>query len=126
MIAYLDTHIVQWLMHGSSKRLTRDAKRFIENSELLISPIVILELELIFEIQRARFSWREMQPKLESEVGLRLCDLPFHRIAEMSLGESWTRDPFDRLIVANAKANGLAYLISADEDIRENYQRAVW
>ena len=126
MIAYLDTQVVQWLMHGSSKKLTRNAKRLIERHELLISPMVILELELLFEIRRAKLSWREMQSKLENEINLRVCDLPFNRVAEMALGESWTRDPFDRIIVANAKANGLSYLISADEDIRKNYQRAVW
>jgi PIN domain nuclease of toxin-antitoxin system len=42
------------------------------------------------------------------------------------LDEKWTRDPFDRLIVANAKANGFAWLISADEHIRNHYPRAVW
>jgi len=33
---------------------------------------------------------------------------------------------FDRLIVANAKANGFAWLISADEEIARNYPRTVW
>ena len=126
MIAYLDTQVVQWLMHGSSKKLTRDAKSLIDTAELLISPMVTLELELLFEIRRAKLSWREMQAKLESEIGLRICDLPFNRVAHIALGENWTRDPFDRIIVAHAKANGLAYLISADQEIRKHYQRAVW
>jgi PIN domain nuclease of toxin-antitoxin system len=44
--------------------------------------------------------------------------------ASIALDEKWTRDPFDRLIVANAK--GFAWLISADEAIRKHYPRAVW
>lgn len=42
-----------------------------------------------------------------------------------ALKESWTRDPFDRLIVANAKAAG-APLITKDERIRKHYRRAIW
>jgi PIN domain nuclease of toxin-antitoxin system len=44
------------------------------------------------------------------------CELP------AAIGE-WTRDPFDRLIVA--KANGFAWLISADESSRQHYPHAV-
>ena len=126
MIAYLDTHIVQWLMQGNTKRLTRSARRLIETAELLISPMVVLELESLFEIQRGSRPWHDMQAKLQPELGLRVCDLPFARVTDVAVGESWTRDPFDRLIVANAKANSLAYLISADDQIRKHYQRAVW
>ena len=41
-----------------------------------------------------------------------------------ALREKWTRDPFDRLIVANAKAAG-APLITKDERIRKHYRRAI-
>ncbi len=44
---------------------------------------------------------------------------------EHSLKEGWTRDPFDRLIVANAKAAN-ASLVTKDERILKNYSRAVW
>ncbi len=40
--------------------------------------------------------------------------------------ESWAREPFDRLIVAQAKVNGFAPLITADATIRKQYPRAVW
>jgi PIN domain nuclease of toxin-antitoxin system len=40
--------------------------------------------------------------------------------------EAWSRDPFDRIIVALAKVNGLAWLISADEEIAEHYPQTVW
>ncbi len=126
MIAYLDTQVVQWLIEGKTKPLTRDAKRLIEQADLLVSPMVTFELDILCEIGRAKMPWNEIRADLEYELGLRVCDLPFGRIVDASRNEGWTRDPFDRLIVANAKANGLAYLISADQDIRKNYQRAVW
>jgi hypothetical protein len=37
-----------------------------------------------------------------------------------------TSDSATCLIVANAKANGFAWLISADEQMRKHYPRTVW
>ncbi len=126
LIAYLDTQVVIWLTQGSLKRISHEAQSLIRGSDLLVSPMVILEVELLYEKSRIKLTWRDILTKLEPEIGLTVCDLRFDRIANSAVAEHWTHDPFDRLIVANAKANGLAYLISADEDIRRNYQRAVW
>lgn len=126
MIAYLDTNAVIRLMQGHTRRLSREVIRLIERAELLISPVVVLELELLYEIKRIKLQSRDVQRKVEAELGVRLCNLPFVEIANAALDEKWTRDPFDRLIVANAKANGFAPLISADEKIAQHYPRTVW
>jgi hypothetical protein len=55
-----------------------------------------------------------------------VCDFPFTRIASVALDEKWTRDPFDRLIVSNAKANAFSALVSADEEIGRNYPKTIW
>ncbi len=55
-----------------------------------------------------------------------MCPLSFEVVATAALDEDWTRDPFDRLIVAHAKASGLAPLITSDEKIRLHYPRAIW
>lgn len=44
MIAYLDTNAVIRLMQGHTRRLSREVIRLIERAELLISPVVVLEL----------------------------------------------------------------------------------
>jgi PIN domain nuclease of toxin-antitoxin system len=62
---------------------------------------------------------------LATDIGLRVCDLPFRTIVDHALEETWTRDPFDRLIVANAKAAG-APLVTKDERILGHYSRALW
>jgi len=84
-----------------------------------------LELEYLHELGKTKFSARDLLEKVSHETNLRLCELPFSEIAAAALDEKWTRDPFDRLIVANAKANGFAWLISADESILQHYPRAV-
>lgn len=126
MTGYLDTHVVVWLAEGSLQRITEAARGAIEQSDLLISPMVMLELEYLHERNRITLPARDVFLKLEHEIGLRVCDLPFPRIANVALDEKWTRDSFDRMIVAQAKANGLAQLVSADEEIRRHYPRVVW
>jgi PIN domain nuclease of toxin-antitoxin system len=126
MIAYFDTQALVWLAQGSLDQISPRVNRAMQQAELLFSPIVLLEIEYLYEIKRCKRPARDIQTKVEHELGVRLCDLPFSTIAEAALDEKWTRDPFDRLIVANAKANGFAWLISADTTIARHYPRTVW
>jgi PIN domain nuclease of toxin-antitoxin system len=88
--------------------------------------MAVVELQYLYEIRRIVVSPQAILVKLNAEVGLTVCDYPFPIIAEIALGEGWTRDPFDRIIVAHAKANGLAPLLTKDELILENYSNARW
>lgn len=126
MIAYLDTHIVLWLAAGKVNRLSSKARGLLAKSELLLSAMAFLELEYLHELGKTKFNARDLFKKIEHEIDLRLCDLPMATIASAALDEKWTRDPFDRMIVANAKANGFAWLVSADETIARHYPRTVW
>jgi len=38
---------------------------------------------------------------------------------------TWTRDPFDRIITATAAMHN-AMLLTKDEQIRQEYDRALW
>jgi PIN domain nuclease of toxin-antitoxin system len=124
--AYLDTNALIWLSDGSLAGLSPKIDQLLQQADLLFSPMVLLELEFLYEIKRSKRPARDIRQKVEYELGVRLCEIPFATIAAAALDEKWTRDPFDRLIVANAKANGFAWLISADETIRKHYPRTVW
>jgi PIN domain nuclease of toxin-antitoxin system len=126
VIAYLDTNTLIWLAQGSLESISPKATRLLKQADLLFSPMVLLELEYLYEIKRSKRSARDIQTKVEHEMGARVCELPFSTVASAALDEKWTRDPFDRLIVANAKANGFAWLISSDEEIARRYPRTVW
>lgn len=126
MIAYFDTQALVWLAESSLDDISPKVTHVIQQADLYFSPMVLLEIEFLHEIKRCKRSASDIQRKVEYELGVRLCDLPFATIAEAALDEEWTRDPFDRLIVANAKANGFAWLISADETIAQHYPRTVW
>lgn len=128
MIVYLDTNASVFLAQPQRgiARFHPEARRLIERGELLISPMVLLELQYMYEIGRSALGAQDILRKLDHELGVRLCDLPFDLIAKAALDEIWTRDPFDRIIVAQAKLKGFAPLISSDEKIAEHYPRTVW
>ena len=125
MIAYLDTHAALRLCDGRG-RVGRDAAQLIRRADLLCSPIVFIELEYLFEIRRAALPAKDVLNKLEHELGVRLCELPFAEVAKAAVYEKWTRDVFDRTVVAQARLNGFAPLISADEQITKHYPRTIW
>jgi PIN domain nuclease of toxin-antitoxin system len=126
MIAYLDSHIVVLLAAGKKSWLSTEAIGLINRADLLLSPMAFLELEFLYEIKRSKRSARDLFDKVAHETGLRTCDLPFATVAQAALVESWTRDPFDRMIVAQAKANNFAWLISSDGRFKQHYPRTVW
>jgi PIN domain nuclease of toxin-antitoxin system len=126
MIAYLDTHILILLAAGRMNRLSTESLGLIQRADLLLSPMAFLELELLYEIKRTKYPACDLFEKVAHETGLRMCDLPFTVVANAAIVEGWTRDPFDRMIVAQAKANGFAWLISTDEEMRKHYPRTVW
>ena len=126
MIAYLDTDVVLWLAAGKVDRLSSVARGLVDKADLLLSPMAFLELEYLHELGRTKFPARDLVKKVSHETNLTLCEIPFPAISSAALDEKWTRDLFDRLIVANAKANGFAWLISADEEIARHYPRTVW
>lgn len=124
-MTYLDTHVVLWAHDREYDRLSPQARTCLAGGELLLSPAVILELEFLYEIKRLNARALEIISRLSSEIGLRICDLPFPLVVETALAQKWVRDPFDRLIVAQAQANHAA-LITKDQAIRQHYRRAVW
>ena len=122
---YLDTHVVVWLYAGRTDLLSPLAIERIEAEELLISPIVQLELEYLREIDRLAVSSALVIESLSQQIGMTLCDLPFATIVVESIAQSWTRDPFDRLITAQAIARN-APLLTKDRHIQENCALAAW
>jgi len=126
MSAYLDTHVVIWLCENNVSRLSARALDAIDENDLLISPAVLVELNFLLQIGRIIRNPLDLAKQLRTQLGVQICSHSFADMAETALFESWTRDPFDLLIVANAKANGYSPLITQDENIRQHYPKSVW
>jgi PIN domain nuclease of toxin-antitoxin system len=126
VIVYLDTNAAVFLAQRGAARFHPAARRLIEHGNLRICPMVLLELEYMSEVGRSALRGQDVLRKLEQELGVAVCDLPFADVARAALDEKWTRDPFDRIIVAQARLKGLGPLISSDEEIAKHYPRTVW
>lgn len=123
---YLDTHILVWLYQDGAARLTPQGVRAVEEAEqLLISPMVELELTYLHEIARINCTALAILDSLRRDIGLETCKQPFAAVVGAALTLNWTRDPFDRIIVAQA-AHRDSPLLTADQNIREHYSAAVW
>jgi len=124
-LIYLDTHVVVWLYAGLVNKFNQSIKELVNEHELMISPIVRLELQYLYEIQRITNKANTILTDLGNQIGLKVCDKPFHVIVNCATTLSWTRDPFDRLIVASASLND-NILISKDPSILAHYIHARW
>lgn len=121
----LDTHAVVWLYVGDTARLSPSAAEVIETHDLVISPMVQLELTFLHEIGRLTVSGAEIVGDLIDRIGLRLSDAPMSAVVHAAASLTWTRDPFDRMIVADAVV-AATDLLTKDERILANTTLARW
>ena len=77
------------------------------------------------EIGRARDSAPAMLAALRKSIGLEVADVSLVELASAAIDVKWTRDPFDRLIAAQAILAD-APLLTADRTILGNLPLATW
>ena len=122
---YIDTHIAVWLFAGQVEKLSDQAKNLLNENEIQVSPIVRLELQYLNEIKRITVSANDIITDLSNSIGLKVCDKDFNNIINSSMNITWTRDPFDRIIVGNALLND-DHLVTKDQTILENYNKSLY
>ncbi len=123
---YLDTNVVVWLAANEQELLSNVAKEIIESAHTLyISPMVMLELRYLQEVKRLTKQPKAIKVHLEKYLGLRVCEKDFNTVTHHALDLSWTRDPFDRIITAQASLDNNV-LITKDKTILANYEYAAW
>ena len=125
MSAYLDTHVTLWLYSGQTERLSKRAANLINRERVGVSQVVLLELQYLREIGRVTAMPRAVIMDLKQRLGLAIEDRSLETVMERALGLAWTRDAFDRLIVAQATLDD-AELVTSDRLIRKHYPKAVW
>jgi len=124
-LIYIDTHIAVWLFAGQVEKLSEQAKNLLNENEIQVSPIVRLELQYLNEIKRITVSANDIITDLSNSIGLKVCDKNFNNVINSSMDITWTRDPFDRIIVGNASLND-DYLVTKDQTILENYNKSLY
>jgi PIN domain nuclease of toxin-antitoxin system len=106
----LDTQIVLWQQAGSLNRLGRATEAIEAAEELLVSPVLFMEVGIKVSVGKLRVPGNLRRHVLDSgarmlalapEHGLGVAALPLHH-----------RDPFDRVLISQAKRERLTILTS--------------
>ena len=111
----LDTHVVLWALAEPAK-LTRPARTALEEAENEVFVSVVSGWEIA--IKRA-LGKLEAPDDLEAAIRMQGFEpflMTFHHAAEAGSLPPHHRDPFDRMLIAQAQAEGLV-LVTRDPDI---------
>ncbi len=121
----LDTHVLVWLYAGLRERFANGALHRLRTDDLAISPMVTLELTYLHGIGRTDQPGQVVVDDLARRLGLRVVDASLASVAAAAAQLGWTRDPFDRMICAQALMEKIP-LMTADRTIHEHLDLAVW
>lgn len=125
MRAFLDTHAAIFLWEGRTEVFGPASRELLEQATLLISPMVRLEMGFLREVGKLKVEPDQILGSLASDLGLVVTDDSLEALVPVAMPLSWTRDPFDRMLVATALLHG-APLVTRDTRIHENFPGAVW
>ncbi|NCN58650.1 transposase [Candidatus Roizmanbacteria bacterium CG22_combo_CG10-13_8_21_14_all_38_20] len=123
-MVFIDTHVLLWLFDKKPNFLSKRSIGLLENNSIIYSPIVELELQYLFEVKKIKSRPFTLIAELEETINLQLSTSAFNSVIQHSIKNSWTRDPFDRIITADAQLNR-SYLITADKLIQKHYRKAL-
>ncbi|MBS3780633.1 MAG: PIN domain-containing protein [Desulfovermiculus sp.] len=123
---YLDTHVLVWLYAQGLHGFNQQTIALLDSATyLLISPMVMLEIEYLHEVKKITRPSSVIVQYLAEKIDLTVCEKSFHQVAVQALEMIWTRDPFDRLITAQASLDH-SPLLTKDRIIHQYYPHAVW
>jgi PIN domain nuclease of toxin-antitoxin system len=99
-VILLDTNALIWVHTGHPR-----GRPLLRASSLYISPVSLLELAFLEESKRVRLA-PGARDSLNRDPRWTLDNPMSTDLFDAALDLSWTRDPFDRLIVAHARMRG--------------------
>lgn len=114
-----------WLYEGADRRIPAAARALLESEESFVSPLVELELTYLYEVGRVTEPAATPLAALGRTIGLRTAEVSLSAVAKVATAIQWTRDPFDRMIAAQAIVAD-APLVTADRTILEHLPLATW
>jgi PIN domain nuclease of toxin-antitoxin system len=97
-VILLDTNALLWMLSGH-----RRARPLTRLPRLYISPASLLEVQMLIEIGRGRLVRGKSVSDIARDPRWVQDEPPAGDWFEVATDVSWTRDPFDRLIVAHAR-----------------------
>ncbi|HUP21259.1 MAG TPA: PIN domain-containing protein [Gemmatimonadota bacterium] len=85
-----------------------------------VSPVALLEIAYLAEVGRVEVDPSAFATALESDPRFLIDEVPLYPLIRHALGLSWTRDPFDRLLVAHSATRRVPF-VTLDRAIRRHH-----
>ncbi len=123
----LDTHAIIWFLSGN-KSLSKKAKIAIEDSSNLkiISIVSIWEMAIKISLGKLELpNGLNQFLKLIEDNYFSILPITFEHAIELSTLEFIHRDPFDRLLIAQSKADNLTH-VTKDRFIKQYDIKTLW
>jgi PIN domain nuclease of toxin-antitoxin system len=128
MRALLDTHVFVWFI-GGEERLSRAARELVQDreNEILISVASLWEIAIKHSLGKLDLErpFAELIPEQLDRQGLGVLSLELKHLAEVDRLPFHHRDPFDRVIAAQALSEGIP-VISVDAALDPYGVSRIW
>lgn len=127
----LDTNILIWILAGEDRKISRRAHKVISSPHAFLCVSIVSIWEVVLKWQTGRL-WSDVTTDsvvalIESQSAWRI--LPLELAHLRTLGEIAQfrdhTDPFDRMLIAQARAEGLR-IVTADEQFSRYDVEVVW
>jgi len=100
-VILLDTNALIWVLQRHRRAAVLQAR-----ARLQMSPASLLELQLLVESGKLRLQGDRSTASIAADPRCVLDEPPAGPWFEQAIEVTWTRDPFDRLLVAHARLRG--------------------
>ena len=124
----LDTHALLWAV-GAPERLTEDARAALLARENAVSLSIASLWEIAIKVSLGRLElssdWLALIEENRSRIGARWLTIESSHCAQVAALPWHHRDPFDRLLVAQAMCEDMT-LVSKDRILGDYPVRVLW
>jgi PIN domain nuclease of toxin-antitoxin system len=127
--AVVDTHALIWFL-ARPRRLGAAALRLLRAAEsgkaqALVPSIALVELSLLRERGRRVIGVAEVETALARCQGIAVADYGAAEAHEFALLDA-VKDPFDRMVIATARAAGCAIVTADDQIASSGLVQVLW
>lgn len=124
-IIAIDTCVAVFLYERRANRLSPAAHKLLAEKTIFVPSFVELELTFIVQKGRANHTQGEVLNFIRKDFATTHLESRVSDVCKSAEALSWTREPFDRFIVAEVMTHKLP-LITSDRNIQEHYKKAIW
>jgi PIN domain nuclease of toxin-antitoxin system len=119
----LDTHALLWFLAGNSRRIGKELRATIESGPSIVSVASVWEIAI--KVELGKLDAPDDLPARIEASGFELLAVSAEHAWSLRTLPSHHRDPFDRLLIAQAQVEGLA-VVTADPAFGRYRVDTIW